>query len=200
MVSLIHHIRIFMNNLFQMSRENVLAFSKNSTWFLIWGIALSILGMLAIYYAAFTTLISIVLLGIILVVSGIVIIMDAFHFWRGKGSYFFVNLLIGVLYLITGALLIKGPGFASISLTLLLSIFYIALGIFRTIYYLSHDTVKRGWGIFSGIIALILGVLIFAQWPMSGLFIIGLFIGIELLFCGWVYIMAALSAKALTNE
>jgi uncharacterized membrane protein HdeD (DUF308 family) len=55
---------------------------------------------------------------------------------------------------------------------------------------------NRGWRLASSIITLLLGVLILLEWPASGLFIIGLFIGIDLIFTGWVYIVSALSARS----
>lgn len=184
-----------MNNLFQMTRIDLVTFGRNSNWFLGWGIALTILGILAIVYATFTTLLSVVLLGAILLIGGGIMVVDAFQFWKGKGSNFYINLLIGLLYVLTGAMLINNPVLGSLSLTLLLAIFFTCLGIARIIYHLSHNFPRRGWGLFNGVITLILGVLLFAKWPASGLFVIGLFIGIELLLCGWVYIMAALSTR-----
>lgn len=181
--------------LVQMNDKQSIAFSSNKSWFLAWGIALIILGIFAISYASTATLISIVFLGIVLAISGAVVIIDAFHFWRQIWSGFFFHLILGLLYLAVGIMLIKGPISGAISLTLLLAILYIVLGIFRIIYSLSVQLPRQGWRLFNGVITLILGILIYKSWPMSGLFIIGLFIGIDLIIAGWVYVMAALSIK-----
>lgn len=189
-----------MNYPLQISNTDLLAFHKNWGWFLAWGIILIVLGGFAISYSVFTTLISIIFLGVLLAASGIIIIIDTFQFWWRKWGGFFIHLITGVLYFALGITLIKLPVLSSVSLTLLLSIFYIFLGIFRIIYSLSFRLPKYGWRIFNGILALILGILILVGWPLSGQFIIGLFIGIDLLICGWVYVMAALSARTLANK
>jgi uncharacterized membrane protein HdeD (DUF308 family) len=180
-----------------LSQYNKTLFNKNWGWFLGWGILLVTLGILAITYSAITTLVSIIFLGIILIIGGIIVLIETFQFWWDKWGGFFAHLIVGLLYLACGILLIKLPVLGSVSLTLFLSIFYISLGIFRIVYCLSVKLPHRGWRLFNGAIALILGILILAQWPASGLFIIGLFIGIDLLFSGWVYIMMALSARRL---
>ncbi len=186
-----------MNTLQKLDTMYLKAYSKNWGWFLIWGIVLFILGIIAIGATTFTTLFSVIFLGTLLLLSGIVIIIDAFSFWWHKWSGFFLHLLIGILYGATGVMLIQSPAIASISITLLLGIFYLAVGIFRIIYSLSLRTPRWGWGFFNGLISLLLGILILASWPASGLFIIGLFVGIDLLFCGISYIMTALAAKSL---
>jgi uncharacterized membrane protein HdeD (DUF308 family) len=165
-------------------------------WFFAWGILLVLLGVLAIAYSTVTTVISVIFFGILLCVSGAVIIFDSFKSSFGKWNEFFMHLGMGILYLIAGIILVKGPLAGSITLTLLLAIFYILLGLFRTISCLTRAVTNRGWRLASSIITLLLGVLILLEWPASGLFIIGLFIGIDLIFTGWVYIVSALSARS----
>lgn len=172
-------------------------FGKNWGFFLAWGVSLVILGILAITFASFTTLISVIFLGFLLLFSGILVIIDAIQFWRGKGSNFFLQLLAGILYAIVGLTFIFTPMLGSISLTLLLGILFVILGIFRIYYAISHRLPRSGWVLFSGIVTLLLGILILAKWPATGLFIIGLFVGIDLLFLGMNYIMAALVARKL---
>lgn len=181
----------------RMGDQDLSAFSKHWGWFLIWGIALEILGVMAISYAALTTLLSVIFLGVLISIGGVLIVIDTFTFWWRHWRGFFLHLLIGALYLFVGYMLIYGPIWASISITLMLAIFYIILGVFRIISALSFKMLRSGWTLFNGIIGLLLGILILAQWPASGLFIIGLFVGIDLLFCGWAYIMAALGGRAM---
>lgn len=188
-----------MNQSLQTDNLYFASFSKNWCWFFIWGISLFILGILAISFAAFTTLLSVIFLGFILFISGAVIIIDTFTFWWRKWPGFFIHLIMGILYAIVGLILINNPVWGSVSLTLLLAVFYVIVGLFRIIYSQSIRLPKRGWSLFNGIIALILGGLILAQWPASSLFIIGLFVGIDLLFSGWGYMMAALSARSLSG-
>lgn len=185
-----------MNGSFRLNDADLASFAKKWGWFLGWGILLILLGMAAIGAAGFTTVISVILLGFIVLMGGIIITIDTFNSWWGKWKGFVLHLIIGILYLIAGALLIKHPVTASVSLTLLLGIFYIIVGAFRLIYAASAQGPKWGWGFFSGLVSLLLGILITASWPGSSLYIIGLFIGVDLLFSGWSYVMIGLSAKA----
>lgn len=164
-------------------------------WFFAWGILLVLLGVLAITYSAATTVVSVVFFGFLLAISGVVIIFDSFKSSWGKWSVFSMHLAMGILYLAAGVILIKGPLAGSITLTLLLAIFYIVLGLFRTVSCLTREVSNRGWRLVSSILTLILGILILIEWPMSGLFIIGLFIGIDLIFTGWIFIVSALTAR-----
>ena len=81
-------------------------------------------------------------------------------------------------------------------ITLFLGIFYVLIGISRMMYSSLLRTPNWGWNFSSGILSLLLGVLIIAALPQSALFIIGLFVGIDLIFCGLTYLMVALAAKA----
>lgn len=179
-------------------KQPIDAFRHNWGWFLTWGIIFVILGMIAIYASVLTTLASIYLLGILLLVSSFVLIMDASKFWWGSWGGFFLHFLMSIFYFAAGIMLIQNPILGSISITLLLGILYISLGIFRVLYSLSLRTPRWGWNLFNGLISFLLGLAILYSWPASSLFIIGLFVGIDLLFCGWAYIMSALSTRAIT--
>lgn len=178
--------------------QDMSVFSKHWGWFMLWGVAMAALGIFAISATALTTLITVIMLGVLLLVGGAVVIIDAFTFWRGKSKGFILHVLMGILYLLAGAILIKNPLEGSISITLFLGIFYIILGISRIAYSLSMRMLGWGWTLFNGMISLLLGILIIANWPASSLFIIGLFVGIDLVFCGWAYIMVALAARNST--
>ncbi len=183
--------------LFGVSSQPVADYGKNWGFFLAWGVALIILGLLAISFASFTTLISVIFLGFLLLFSGILVILDAIQFWRGKGGSFYIQLIAGILYCLVGLSFIFRPMLGSLSLTMLLGIVFVILGIFRIIYALRYKLPRSGWILFSGILTLLLGILILAEWPVSGLFIIGLFVGIDLLFLGLNYVMVALLARKL---
>jgi uncharacterized membrane protein HdeD (DUF308 family) len=187
-------------SLLRVSDENRVALGINWGWFFLWGLALIVLGTIAITYANVTTVVSIMTLGIILAICGVVGILDAFQFWWRMWGSFFLHLIIALLYLAAGVMLIKGPLAGSVSLTLLMAILFITVGIIRIIYSLIYQLPGRGWRFFNGLTTLVLGILILKSWPESGLFIIGLFVGIDLIFAGWVYIMGAFAARSLTKE
>lgn len=186
-----------MNILSPFSAVQAEAFKQNWQWFLAWGVALIVLGFAAMYFSFYSTILSVILLGGILSIAGVFVMFDAFQFWWKKWGGFAAHLLIGLLYLTVGIILVQQPIASSLSLTLILGIFYIVLGIFRLAYNFSTHLPQRGWRIFGGALTLLLGIFIVAEWPATGLFVIGLFIGIDLLFAGWIYTIGALAARKL---
>ena len=87
------------------------------------------------------------------------------------------------------------PVDSALVLTLLLAVYFMVIGIFRIVASLTMRFPNWGWVLFSGIVSFILGVLTKQQWPLSGLWIIGLFIGIDMIFSGWSYVMLSLAAR-----
>ncbi len=175
------------------------AFGKNWKWFLLWGIGLIILGLLSISESAFATLISVVIFGYLIFFSGAIVLIDTITFWRGRWRGFLLHLVVALLYLTIGFILIMNPVEGSVSLTLLLGLFYLVIGVFRIGMSTSARLPNWGWSLFNGIVTVILGMLILSSWPASSLFIIGLFIGIDLVFLGVSYIMYALAAQKIAK-
>lgn len=173
---------------------------RNWAWFLTWGIGLFLLGLFAIYADTMTTLISVVAIGILLTLAGAMLLIDAFTTWRQHKTSFLFKLIMGALYLVAGIMLIENPLEGSVSITFLLGAFYVFVGIFRLIDAMSFKYLHWGWVVLNGVITLLLGLLILGNWPASSLFIIGLFVGIDLMFCGMAYIMAALGARNLAKK
>jgi uncharacterized membrane protein HdeD (DUF308 family) len=171
------------------------ALSRNWGWLLALGILMIILGVFAIGAPVVATIAVQVVLGWLLVIGGIAEAIHAFmaQNWRG----FLFELLSGILYIVVGGLLLFNPLLGAAALTLLLAVFLVVEGIFKIIMALRVRD-HRGWGwlLASGILSLILGAMIWAQWPYSGLWVIGLFVGIQLLFTGWSMVMLALAARA----
>ncbi len=171
------------------------ALSRNWGWLLALGILMIILGVVAMAAPVVATIAIQVMLGWLLVISGIAEGIHAFMVkeWRG----FLLELLSAVLYLGVGLLLLVDPLKGALALTLILAVFLLVEGIFKIITALRVRD-HRGWGwlLASGIVSVILGVLIWAQWPASGLWVIGLLVGIQLLFTGWSLVMLALAARS----
>jgi uncharacterized membrane protein HdeD (DUF308 family) len=159
------------------------------------GILMIILGVFAIGAPVVATVAFQVVLGWLLVIGGIAEAIHAFmaQNWRG----FLFELLSAILYVVVGALLLFNPLLGAAALTLLLAVFLVVEGIFKIIMALRvRDHRGWGWVLASGILSLILGAMIWAQWPASGLWVIGLLVGIQLLFTGWSVVMLALAARA----
>lgn len=185
-----------MANFSQMNALVQEALRKHSKWFLTAGIALIILGVIAVSLSTLTTLVSVILLGVLIFVGGVVALINSFKFWRWQQNGFYFHLIMSLVYLFVGALMIFNPVAAAASLTMLLAIFFLLLGIFRLSAAFMARLPNWGWSAFNGVLSILLAVLIFMHWPASSLFVIGLFIGIDLIFAGWFYVMLALAAKA----
>jgi uncharacterized membrane protein HdeD (DUF308 family) len=82
-------------------------------------------------------------------------------------------------------------------LTLMMAMFFMVAGLFRIITALAMRFPSWRWRLFDGIITLLLGILLWEQWPFSGLWAIGMFIGIALIISGWSSVMLALAARDL---
>lgn len=172
--------------------------NEKSSTFLILGIILVLLGILAIFGANYATLTSIIFFGILLAIGGVLQIIYAF--WGREGHGFAQTLLSGLLYAIVGLVFITHPTASAVALTLLLAVFYTVSGIFKIVMSLTHRIAQWGWLLFSGIVSLGLGLLIWAEWPTIGLWLIGLFIGIDLIFVGWFWVMLGIMAKKLSQK
>jgi uncharacterized membrane protein HdeD (DUF308 family) len=163
-------------------------------WFLALGIALMVIGALAVSMAVLATFVTILVFGILLMAGGVVQIVNAFlaRTWRG----FFLHVLVGILHLIVGELMIEHPLPAAEGVTLVLAVCFLFGGTLRIIHALRERFADWGWVLVNGLVTLLLGVLIWRQWPASSVLIIGLFVGIDLLFSGWSWVMLGLIVKA----
>lgn len=171
------------------------AFRKNSGWFFVWGLLLMAAGIFAVSAAAFSTIVSVIVLGFLILFAGFVLLLDSVTFWRGKDHGFTWSLLASFIYIAAGTLLISNPVEGSVSITFLLGILYTILGLARIFFYGMVKLPQWGWSFANGIITLLIGILILMSWPASSFFVIGLFVGIDMFFCGLAYTMAAIAAR-----
>lgn len=164
-------------------------------WILAFGIIVLALGIAAIVRSSTATITIVRMFGWLLLIGGVVHLVHAFQ-TRNWGGFFHA-LLTGVLYLVTGFVLAANPLASALALTLVMALFLITIGIFRIVAALSSRFPSSSWVLLNGIVSVILGVLIWRQWPVSGLWVIGLFVGIEMIFSGWSLIALSMVAKNL---
>lgn len=162
---------------------------------LVVGVLLAIAGGFAINTAFFSTLTTVVVIGFAMMVAGFA---EVFHaFVMRSWSHFFWLLLGGGLYILGGALVVRNPILAASFITLLLGASLIASGLIRS--YIAFQIPAggtKGFLVLSGVLTLVVGALIVAQWPGSSLWVIGLILGVELLFAGMGWVGVALSMRA----
>lgn len=161
--------------------------------FLLLGIALIVMGAVAIGYPLITSVAVTVMLGFLLLAGGISQIISSF--WAGKWSGTLLHLLIGLLYIVIGFMVVDTPVESTAILTQLLAIFLIVGGVFRIVASLVERFTDWGWVLLSGGVALILGLLIHRQGPLFAMPIIGLFVGLEMIFNGWGWTMLAFGLR-----
>ena len=96
-----------------------------------------------------------------------------------------------------GGQLVARPFIGTEALTLLLGSFFLVGGIFRVVAAMTLRLHHWGWIMLNGVVTSLLGLLVLAEWPKSGLFVIGLFVGIDMLFNGWTWVMLSLGLRCL---
>ncbi len=178
-----------------MIHEDLKKLKDSWFWFLNLGAALIALGVVALGYSAFFTIASVEILGIFLIVGAAMHIGGAF--FTGSWGGFFLTLLMGILQLIMGLICVRHPAEAAIVYTLLMAVFFMVGGLFRIVAAFAGQFQGRGWVALNGVIALCLGIMIWQQMPFSGLWVIGTFLGIDLIFNGWSYLLLGLNARRL---
>ena len=158
------------------------------------GVIAIILGMLAMLAPGLTGLSVALLLGVIVLAAGIVRIIWAFQAGTfGKGL---VGVVIGGLTLLCGILLIANPLFASGVLTILLVIYFICDGIIEIAAAMKLKPLEGwGWLLFGGIVSVLLGLMIWGQYPLSGAWAMGILIGIKLFMIGLIMVTGGAMAR-----
>jgi uncharacterized membrane protein HdeD (DUF308 family) len=172
---------------------------KNRGWFLVLGILLILVGSAAIGEAFILTVFSMKILGWLMAFAGVAGAVHAFTMQRGWGGFFF-DLLTGILYVVGGFMILANPGATAIVFTLLIAFLLIFEGLFRIIAGITVRAPNWGWTILHGIVTLVLGIMIWRQWPSAGLWVIGLFVGISLILNGWSLVMLSMAVKNLPTE
>jgi uncharacterized membrane protein HdeD (DUF308 family) len=168
-------------------------------WMLAIGIVMVILGTIGLGMTATLTAAGMIYFGILMILGGIAQLLEVFQSSDWKGRLW--HLLIALVYGYAGVVMILNPALASTTLTLMIAAALIAIGILRIIAsFQMRGTDGWIWGLIGGIITLVLGGMIAAQWPVSGLWIIGMFIAIEMLMAGWSYIAIALTARRISKQ
>jgi uncharacterized membrane protein HdeD (DUF308 family) len=169
-----------------------------SRQFFALGLITFLLGLLAIAAPYVATTKTVVVLGVLLVIAGIAELIHAAIGRSVRG--FGMHLLAAALYLIIGVFVLEDPDRVALVLTLLLAASFLAGGLIRIVFSLVEQFPAWPWVLLNGVVDLFLGVLIWRGWPATGDWVIGLFVGIELLFHGWTWMILAMTVRAVETE
>jgi uncharacterized membrane protein HdeD (DUF308 family) len=172
---------------------------KHWAWMLSLGIVMVILGVIGLGMTVLFNEIVVMYFGFLLLFGSGVQLMQAFRAEAWKGRVWHV--LIALVYIVGGIIAVTEPVIAGMTLALLIAWTLIVIGVLRLVMALQ----MRGaagwlWTLLGGALSVVLGVMIINEWPQSGLWVIGLFVAIEILFAGWSQIMIALAAKNYTAK
>jgi uncharacterized membrane protein HdeD (DUF308 family) len=166
-------------------------------WIVALGVIYLIAGVIALSSVVLATVASVFMVGIMMLIAGAAEVINAFQFktW-GK---FLLWVVLGLLYVAAGILTFRNPLLAAALLTLILGCVLAVSGIMRLFLAFS---MKEGspwvWVLLSSVITIALGVMILARWPVSSLYILGIFLGVDLVFAGVGWIMVGLGLKSRT--
>lgn len=166
----------------------------NWGWLVGLGVVSTLLGVVGLGMTFGLTLAGILFFGVLLLVGGLLQLFDAFKYSGWKST--FLQAAIALVYVLAGFLMVVDPAGAAVALTLFLGAALIAAGVLRVVICIQHRD-QRGWVWMAagGAASIALGGVILAGWPVSGLWVIGLFIAIELLINGWTAIFLGLAAR-----
>jgi uncharacterized membrane protein HdeD (DUF308 family) len=165
-----------------------------SGWIVALGVVYLIAGAIALSSVAMATVISVFLVGIMMLVSGIAEVVNAFQV-KSWGK-FILWLLLGALYIVAGILAFENPLLTAKLLTLLLGASLIASGITKIVIGFSMKAGASWVVVLAGLITLLVGLVIVAQWPWGSLYILGIFLAVDLIFTGVGWISVGLGLRS----
>lgn len=172
---------------------------KHWAWMLSLGIVMVILGVIGLGMTVLFNEIVVMYFGFLLLFGSGVQLMQAFRAEAWKGRVWHV--LIALVYIVGGIIAVTEPVIAGMTLALLIAWTLIVIGVLRLFMALQMRGANGWlWTLLGGVLSVVLGVMIINEWPQSGLWVIGLFVAIEILFAGWSQIMIALAAKNYTAK
>jgi uncharacterized membrane protein HdeD (DUF308 family) len=163
-------------------------------WFVALGVLMIVAGFVALMSVFLATIVSVLIVGWMMILSGIMEIIHGFQ--MKQWGRFFLWIAIGALYVVGGAFAVWNPLLASTVLTLFLGVFLIVAGVFRIVLAMQMRSGSYwGWLVASGVITLLLGAIIVLHWPVSSLYALGIFLGVDLVIAGASWLSAGLASR-----
>jgi uncharacterized membrane protein HdeD (DUF308 family) len=172
---------------------------KSWCWFFSLGALLVICGALAIVFPFLASVAAISVLSIVLMVSGVATIISSF--WTGRWGGFLVHMLVGMLYLAAGFVISEGKNelITMLVITVFVAVSFMVMGLFRVLAAMTVRYPQWGWSLLNGALTFLVGTAIYRHLPYSALWVIGLLVGIELIFCGLAWIMLSMEIRKIPD-
>jgi uncharacterized membrane protein HdeD (DUF308 family) len=160
----------------------------------VWGVSLIVFGMLAVGSPLLAAVAVNAFVAWLIVLAGVVHLILAFHAHRA-GSLIW-KLLVGLAYLCFGGYLIAHPLLGVASLTLLLGSLFLVEGVLDVVLFFQMRSMRgSSWVLIDGIVSLLLGLMIYRQWPSSSAWVIGTLVGVSMIFSGISRVMLSLAVR-----
>ncbi|HME37208.1 MAG TPA: DUF308 domain-containing protein [Candidatus Sulfotelmatobacter sp.] len=170
-----------------------------STLSILWGVLLIIFGVVAIASPFLAAVAVNILIAWLIVLAGVVHIMLGVR-THAAGSMIW-KLLVGLAYLFFGVYLIIHPVLGVTSLTLVLAVLFLIEGILEIILFFNLRSLGGStWMLVDGIVTLLLGVMIYMQWPSSSAWAIGTLVGVSMIISGVSRVMLSLAVRKMTPK
>jgi uncharacterized membrane protein HdeD (DUF308 family) len=188
-------------NLFESQRTIADALKAHWRLYVFEGVVMIVLGVLAIAYPVFATLAVDLYLGWLFLFAGVLALVATIAVRHVPG--FWWALVTALLAIVVGLALLLKPAAGIMSLTAVLTAFFIVQGAFQAAAALSYrEAIPRSWGwlLASGIADLVLAAIIISGWPGTVAWTLGLLAGVSLVTSGWAILMVALSARSLVQS
>ncbi len=173
---------------------------KSTNWVIFLSIALIVLGTLAIISPMVASAFFTAVMGWISLISGIIMVVQSFRSHPVRG--FWLNLIVGIFYAVAGLYILLNLGAALLALTFAFGVLFIVEGIFTIVMAFTQKAGRSmSWLVaLNGVVTLILGIMVLNRWPVSALWLIGLYVGISLLLSGVSLLAAALATRKAVGD
>ena len=170
---------------------------KYSTWFIVYGVLMILLGLFAMAAPGIATLAVELMVGWLLLIGGIFGLIAVFQAGRSESGFWW-NLFTSIVFILAGLSLLMRPLAGVITLTIILAAYLLAGGIMRiflALGYRSELPSAWGWVLFSGLVDIVLGLIIISGMPGTAVWVIGLLVGINLFMMGVAILMVAFAVR-----
>jgi uncharacterized membrane protein HdeD (DUF308 family) len=165
-----------------------------STLSILWGVLLIVFGMFAVGAPFIAAVAVTVAVAWLIILAGVVHLMLAVHAHRAGRLVW--KLLVGVAYIAFGVYLVLHPVLGVASLTLVLASLFLIEGILDVILFFNMHSIRGAiWVLVDGIITLLLGLMIYLQWPSSSVWAIGVLVGVSMIISGVTRVMLSLAVR-----
>jgi uncharacterized membrane protein HdeD (DUF308 family) len=169
-----------------------------STLSILWGVLLIVFGILAVGSPFLAAVAVNVVIAWLIILAGVVHVMLALHAHRAGRLIW--KLLVGVAYLFFGVYLLMHPVVGVATLTLVIASLFLIEGILDIVLFLKMRSLRgSSWVLIDGIITLLLGLMIYLQWPSSSVWAIGILVGVSMIISGVTRVMLSLAVRKVAT-